>query len=133
MYALEFDRGFELLDVRWNGLFCPREVARYAAAVRRRFDEMAFAPGYLLRIDMAEAGVQSQESLAAFRREFAGFPPATRIAVVTQSKLAALQVLREMRQPYLEVAATADAALDWLIAARRPAQPAVSSLPRFST
>jgi hypothetical protein len=133
MYALDFDRGFDLLDVRWSGLFCPREVTRYAAKVWRRFEEMAFAPGYLLRIDMAEAGVQSQESLAAFRREFAGFPPATRIAVVTQSKLAALQVLREMRQPYLEVAATADAALDWLIAGRRSAQPALSSLPRLST
>ncbi len=133
MYAFDFDRGFELLDVRWFGLFCPREVARYAAAVRRRFDEMGFAPGYLLRIDMADAGVQSQNALVAFRREFAGFPPATRIAIVTQGKLAALQVLREMRQPYLEIAATADAALDWLIAGRRSAQPALSSLPRFST
>ncbi|WP_315762514.1 STAS/SEC14 domain-containing protein [Sphingomonas sp. Y38-1Y] len=133
MYAFDFDRGFELLDVSWNGLFCPREVSRYAASLRQAFAEAQFTPGYLLRIDMRGAGVQSQAGLRAFRREFAGFPAASRIAVVTESTLTQMQVGREMRQPYLEVTGSADAAMDWLIGGRRAVQPALSSLPRLST
>ena len=58
---------------------------------------------------------QAQEAVRAFRRHFAGFPQASRIAVVTESAIARMQVRREMTQPYLRIFARAESALAWLL------------------
>jgi hypothetical protein len=120
MYSYQFNRALNLLDIRWMGLFNRKLVATYAAALREGFLESGFAPGYLLRMDMRDSVVQSQEGLAAFRDEFIDFPKAARIAVVTESTILRLQIRREMPQSYLRVVATPEAALDWLFHAREP-------------
>lgn len=66
-------------------------------------------------MDMTDSAVQPQQALGSFRRCFAGFPPARRIAIVTPSKLAEMQVRREMPQPYLRLFAVRDTAMAWLL------------------
>jgi hypothetical protein len=66
---------------------------------------------------MSGSAVQPQEALAAFREHLGEgkFPRASRIAIVTPSAIAKLQVRREMTQDYLRIFAVADDALAWLL------------------
>jgi len=114
MYAMTFDHQRNLIDVAWKGLFSPEQVADYARACRERFRAEGFAPGYKLRMDMSESAIQTQDAVLAFREAFRGFPPASRIAIVTPSAIARMQVRREMKQPYLQVFDAPEPALDWL-------------------
>ena len=63
---------------------------------------------------MSRSAIQPQNALAMFRTHFAGFPQARRIAIVTASALARLQVQREMTQSYLQIFDRADTAFAWL-------------------
>jgi hypothetical protein len=85
--------------------------------VKARFTAEGFRPGYLLRMDMSGSAVQPQEALAAFREHLGEglFPRASRIAIVTPSAIAKMQVKREMTQSYLRIFETAQPALDWLL------------------
>jgi hypothetical protein len=117
MYDILFRHDINLLDIAWHGLFTGEEVAAYAREVKARFVAEGFSPGYLLRMDMSRSAVQPQEALAAFR-EYLGegnFPRASRIAIVTPSAIARLQVKREMTQSYLRIFETAAPALTWLL------------------
>lgn len=115
MYRIDFRHDIELLDIAWRGLFTSRAVAAYALEVKARFFREGFRPGYLLRMDMSASAVQPQEAVAAFRAHLGDFPKARRIAIVTASAIARLQVRREMTQPYLAIFDEADAALAWLL------------------
>ncbi len=115
MYRVAFRKELNLLDIEWLAMFEPRTVGDYARKLREQFDVEGFAPGYLLRMDMRRSGVQAQDAVAAFRRHFAGFPVASRIAVVTESALAKMQIRREMTQPYLCIFTRAETALTWLL------------------
>jgi hypothetical protein len=115
LYTIAFRQDINLLDVAWMGLFTPDVVESYARQVRARFVSEAFRPGYLLRMDMSRSAVQPQDAVAAFRDHLGDFPRARRIAVVTASAIAKLQVRREMRQPYLRLFDAAGPALDWLL------------------
>jgi len=114
MYDVEFRREISLLDIKWAGLFTPETVASYAGFLREQFARHRFTPGYRLRIDMSRSMVQTQGALTAFREQFAGFPRASRIAIVTPSAIARFQVRREMHQPYLELFEPPDGTLNWL-------------------
>lgn len=118
MYDIHFRHDLNLLDIAWHGLFSAEQVLDYARDVKMRFAQEGFAPGYLLRMDMSGSAVQPQDALAAFRDHLGRgkFPRASRIAIVTPSAIAKLQVRREMTQPYLRIFAKAEPALDWLIA-----------------
>jgi hypothetical protein len=88
-----------------------------------RFRAEGLKPGhYRLRMDMSASAVQTQEALGAFREQFQNFPRASRIAIVTPSTIAKLQVRREMTQTYLRLFETADAALAWLTGDAAPAE-----------
>lgn len=117
MYEIRFRHDINLLDIAWHGLFNSEEVAAYARDVKARFVAEGFSPGYLLRMDMSQSAVQPQEAVAAFREHLGegNFPRASRIAIVTSSAIARLQVKREMTQSYLRIFETAPAALDWLL------------------
>jgi hypothetical protein len=117
MYDIRFRHDINLLDIAWHGLFDSRSVVAYAREVKARFAQEGFAPGYLLRMDMSGSAVQPQEALAAFREHLGEgkFPRASRIAIVTPSVIAKLQVRREMTQDYLRIFAVADDALAWLL------------------
>jgi hypothetical protein len=121
MYSMRFDHERNLLDIRWAGLFTPDAVAAYAEDLARRFAAEGFKPGYLLRMDMSGSAVQTQEAVAAFRRSFDHFPAARRIAIVTPSALAKLQVRREMTQSYMRMFDTRAAAMAWLTDVERAA------------
>lgn len=116
-YSLTFDTARQLMDIAWHRYFCADDVPAYAAACRIEFARARFAPGYALRMDMRDSAVQPQDAVAMFRTCFDSFPRARRIAVVTPSAIARLQVQREMTQPYLRIFADPDAALKWLLAA----------------
>lgn len=117
MYDIFFRHDINLLDIAWHGQFDGEGVAAYARDVKARFVQEGFSPGYLLRMDMSDSAVQPQEALAAFRDHLGEglFPRASRIAIVTASVIAKMQVRREMTQSYLRVFADADEALAWLL------------------
>lgn len=117
MYDIVFRHDIKLLDIVWHGLFDNDGVAAYARDVKARFAREGFAPGYLLRMDMSDSAVQPQDALAAFREHLGEglFPRASRIAIVTPSIIAKMQVRREMTQAYLRIFANADEALAWLL------------------
>jgi hypothetical protein len=115
MYRYRFDKDRNLLDIAWTGIFDDAAIDAYGAALRTDFARQGFAAGYRLLIDMTHSAIQPQAALAAFRREFADFPKASRIGIVTQSALHRLQILREMPQPYLRVTPTRGEALDWVL------------------
>lgn len=117
MYSIRFDAEHDVLDIIWGVQFSPAAVAAYAADLRQQFGAQGFRPGYRLRIDMSLSAIQTQAAIESFAQAFVGFPLASRIAIVTPSALAALQVRRVMRQPYLQVFRRADQAWDWLVAA----------------
>ncbi|WP_416464472.1 STAS/SEC14 domain-containing protein [Sphingomonas sp. VDB2] len=116
MYDINFRHDINLLDISWHGLFSGEAVAAYAREVRARFVTEGFSPGYRLRMDMRRSAVQPQDAVAAFREHLGEglFPRASRIAIVTPSAIAKLQVRREMTQSYLRIFADADEALVWL-------------------
>ena len=116
MYRIQFRHDLNLLDIAWHGLFSHEAVISYARDVKARFVEEGFRPGYRLRMDMSESAVQPQDALLAFRENLGDglFPRASRIAIVTRSAIARLQVKREMTQAYLRIFESADEALMWL-------------------
>ena len=116
MYDIDFRHDINLLDIAWHGLFSSDGVAAYAREVKGRFVREGFSAGYLLRMDMSKSAVQPQDAVAAFRDHLGDgmFPRASRIAIVTSSAIAKLQVRREMTQSYMRVFADPDAALAWL-------------------
>jgi hypothetical protein len=115
MYVIRFLPDLNLLDIEWHDQFTAEAVAAYAADLKQRFLREGFANGYLLRIDMSRSAVQPQDALPTFREVFHDFPKARRIAIVTRSTIARLQVQREMKQPYLRIFDNAPASLDWLL------------------
>ncbi|NML09956.1 STAS/SEC14 domain-containing protein [Sphingobium sp. AR-3-1] len=119
MYEINFRKDVNLLDISWHGLFDADDVAAYARDVKARFVAEGFSPGYRLRMDMRRSAVQPQEAVAAFRTHLGEglFPRASRIAIVTASVIAKLQVRREMTQPYMRIFTQADEAFVWLIGA----------------
>lgn len=114
-YSIDFRSDIALMDVVWHRFFAAMDVADYAVACRRGFEQAGFRPGYVLRMDIRGSAVQPQDALAMFRTHFAGFPAARRIAVVTSGMIARMQVQREMTQPYMRIFADADVALQWLL------------------
>lgn len=116
MYTISFRHDRNLLDIRWEKLFDLAGVDRYAEELVRRFHTEGFAAGYRLRIDMGACSVQPVQAAAAIHERLAGFPRASRIAIVTASAITRLQVQRLMTQPYLRIFDTADAAWPWLMA-----------------
>jgi hypothetical protein len=117
VYDYHYDTARNVLDISWQGMFDPAGVRDYAELLKREFVRHGFRPGYRLRMDMSDSAVQPQTVLATFREVFADFPKASRIAVVTQSAIARLQIQREMTQPYLRIFDSRDTALDWLLEA----------------
>ena len=116
MYRIQFRHDINLLDIAWHGLFTHDAVVDYARDVKARFVEEGFRPGYRLRMDMSESAVQPQDALSAFRENLGDglFPRASRIAIVTRSAIARLQVKREMTQSYLRIFESAQDAFIWL-------------------
>ncbi|WP_176590927.1 STAS/SEC14 domain-containing protein [Sphingobium sp. EM0848] len=116
MYVIDFRHDLNLLDIRWKGIFTDEIIADYARLLKRQFIEQGFQPGYLLRMDMTDSAVQTQDAVGAFGRNLGDFPKARRIAIVTPSVIARMQVRRVMTQPYLRIFSLAEPALEWLLA-----------------
>lgn len=116
MYIIDFRHEMNLLDIKWTGTFTGEEIADYARILKRQFVEEGFQPGYLLRMDMTDSAVQTQDAVQSFGRNLGDFPKARRIAIVTSSVIARMQVRRVMTQPYLRIFALAEPALEWLLA-----------------
>jgi hypothetical protein len=116
MYLIDFRHDLNLLDIKWTGIFTDQAVAEYARLLKRQFIEEGFQPGYLLRMDMSGSAVQTQDAVESFGRNLGDFPLARRIAIVTPSIIARMQVRRVMTQPYLRIFDLAGPALAWLLA-----------------
>lgn len=117
MYDIVFRHDMNLLDITWYGLFDGDTVAAYAREVKARFVQEGFSAGYRLRMDMSDSAVQPQYAVVAFREHLGEglFPRASRIAIVTRSIIAKMQVRREMTQDYLRIFTKTDDALRWLL------------------
>lgn len=115
MYDVQFRPDLNLLDIAWSAQFAADDVASYAHALKARFVAEGFRSGYRLRMDMSDSAVQPQIALPAIKAHLGDFPKASRIAVVTPSTIAQMQVRRIMTQPYLRIFADAQPALNWLL------------------
>ena len=115
MYTIDFRGDLNLLDIAWSVTFSPQDVIDYARELKAHFVRQGFRPGYKLRIDMRLSAIQTQQALPVFAEHFADFPKASRIAIVTPSTLASLQVKRVMTQPYLRVFKRAEDSMAWLV------------------
>ncbi|MEH3047554.1 STAS/SEC14 domain-containing protein [Sphingomonas adhaesiva] len=116
MYSYRFDHHSNALDIRWERIFTPQEVALYAADLQAAFLRERFRPGYRLLIDMSACVAQPRDTLAAFERAMGNFPKASRIAIVAVNAVMQAQVRRVMTQPYLQVFTDPAPARDWLVA-----------------
>ena len=88
-----------------------------------------FVAPYVMLIDTRDCSLQSQEVVGIFGDHIAGFPKATRIALVNGSSLARMQLRRLLPRDYARFFDEPDAARDWLLEAAvgervtRPAPP----------
>jgi len=118
MYHIDFRHDLNLLDIKWSGTFTDEGIAEYARILKQQFVDEGFQPGYLLRMDMSDSAVQTQEAVESFGRNLGDFPRASRIAIVTPSVIARMQVRRVMTQPYLRIFPLPEPALAWLLERR---------------
>jgi hypothetical protein len=121
MYAIDTDPARNLILVRLGGMMSVDEVAEYMHQLRRRFVEDSFRAGYRILVDVSECLIQSQDMIIAMGKHMATFPKASRIAMVSRSSLARMQIRRLMTQSYASVFETPDEALAWLVEERAAA------------
>ena len=114
MYRITPHRNANLIEVELGGMMSVDEVADYMAALRQAFVANHFRAGYRILIDVTACPIQSQEMVEGMRTHMAGMPKASRIAMVTGSSLARMQVRRLMTQDYARVFATPEEARVWL-------------------
>lgn len=114
MYRYRFDHLFNLLDIEWQRIFTPQEVAIYSADLHQAFLRERFRPGYRLLIDMRACIAQPRATLLAFEGALGHFPRASRIGIVATHPIMRAQVRRVMTQPYLRLFEDAGAARQWL-------------------
>jgi len=115
MYTIRYRPDLNLLDIEWAGLFTPDDMVRYADDCRACWKEAQFQPGYLLRIILSDNQALPQETLTILSDAFTDFPSAGRIAMVTQSAIARMQINRVMLVPHMRIFPTPEAALEWLL------------------
>ncbi len=115
MFHIEIDDRIGLMDVRLSGLMSIEEVRRYIAELGSAFVRHQMRAGYLMRVDVSLAMLQSQAVIAALQDQIAHFPKARRIAIVTGDSLVRIQVRRVMTQSYARMFTTAGEGLVWLL------------------
>jgi hypothetical protein len=123
MYQITFTPSQQLISVKLGGLFGTVEIGHYIKDLRHEFLQHRYKAGYLMLIDTTDCAIQPQEVLGALQEHMATFPKAGRIAVVTGSSLARMQVRRVMKQPYMRIVDTSAAGMKWLLTGEDVAQP----------
>lgn len=116
MYAFQFRRDINLLDIQWTGHFTTEVANRYAQELVEAFRRSGFRPGYRLRIDMSTINVQPKDAIMTVHEALRDFPRASRIAMINGSAIGRQQIRRLMTQPYLRVFDPAEDSLAWLTA-----------------
>jgi len=124
MYRITARPESNLIEIELGGLMTTDEVAAYIAELRRAFAAGRFRAGYLILIDVDACTIQSQEMIAAMREHMGTMPKARRIAMVTGSSLARMQVRRLMTQSYARIFENGEAAREWLLSPPDDAQAA---------
>lgn len=119
MYRIKVDNRIALVEVELGGLMSVEEVARYiddlrSALIRHRLRN------YLFLLDITTCPIQQQDMLRAMGQHMGTMPKARRIAVVTGSSLAGMQVRRLFTQPYARITANVADARAWLIDGTEP-------------
>ena len=70
----DIDERAGLVDVRLSGLMSVQETRRYIADLGSAFIRHHIRAGYLMRIDVSLATLQSQAVIAAFQEHMTHFP-----------------------------------------------------------
>lgn len=115
MYAIRYQANVNLLDVTWTGLFRASDMTDYARDCRACRTSAGFTDGFRLRIVLSDDQPLPQEALAVLASAFDDFPKPSRLAWVTASSIARLQIKRAMMWPYTRIFETPEAAMEWLI------------------
>ena len=116
MYAIQYVRELNLLDISWSGLFTPEDMAAYANDCWTCWRREQFPTGYRLRITLEDGQPLPQETLRILAGAFGGFPKSSRTAMVANGAIARLQIRRAMMEPHMRIFDSSDAALEWLLA-----------------
>ena len=115
LYAIEYKRDLDLLDISWSGLFSPDGVAQYAADCRLCLQRERFQEGFLLRILMRDGQPLTQDALQMMKTVFSDYPKPRRIAMITRGAISRLQLKRALMVPNMQVFDNPDLALVWLL------------------
>jgi len=115
LYAIEYKRDLDLLDISWSGLFSPDGVAQYANDCRICWQRERFRDGFLLRILMSDGQPLTQDALQTMKSVFADFPKPRRIAMITRGAISRLQLKRALMLPNMQIFDNSDLALAWLL------------------
>lgn len=115
-YSVRFQPGLNLLDITWAGLFTAEEMNRYVEDCRDCWRRERFSAGYRLRIVLSDDKPLPQDALTVLSNAFADYPAAGKIAMVTRSAIARIQINRTMMVSHMKIFDTPEQALEWLLA-----------------
>lgn len=117
LYAIEYRRDLNLLDISWSGLLAPQDMVRYVGDCRAVLRREGFSDGYRLRVEVKDNQPLPQETLATLASAFDGFPKPSRTALVTRSAIVRMQTKRGMAiDPNMQIFDTPGLALAWILA-----------------
>lgn len=116
--AIDVERRF--IAVRITGLLEVADVHAYVAELKERYAGKIGAGPYVMLIDISRCALQSQAVIDAFRTHIAAFPKARRIAIVSGSATARMQMQQLLARDYLRYFDGYREASAWLLADPEP-------------
>ncbi len=117
MAVISVNREQKIVSVIYSGFYGVADVRDHADKLRMVISrEFGKTPHFSIMMDMIDCSVQSQETTSCFQAQLKGFPKAARIAIITESALAKIQMSRLMGYSNLKIFDHKEKALTWLIA-----------------
>lgn len=122
-YTINVDPARDLLEFTLTGFFAPEDVARFAADKKAAYARLTCPRnGHLTLVDVSDCKIQPQSVVDAFRQVLADpNHQARRLAFVTGSSLARMQVRRLAEHRALRYFEDRASARVWLFSAEAEA------------
>lgn len=120
MYGIHVNASSNLIEIEFKGLLAPDEAAAYIAAVRHAMVTRGLKAGYRMLIVISDCPIQPQDTIKVLAEHIEAMPKASRIAVVTGSSLAKMQMRRLFKQPYARIVSDEVDGRAWVLSGVEP-------------